>query len=366
MDNAAISSSFHVQTRVLPSGELSDLWIEDGLYVEGPLDCLTLHSGGYAIAGLVDAHAHLALASPTPDANDENRARASARAHVEAGVLTVREPGSPNRASARLSRSDGLPTVLTAGRFLAPPGRYFPGLAKEVGDDMLVAAAQNELRHSGGWVKVIGDFFDESGRFTTNFSTDALKVAAAQVHEAGGRITMHAMIPDSIQQAIDAGFDGIEHGSVVEDGQVEAMATTGITWTPTALIDDVLRDSAEEMLGAEGAMYLVEGLESHGESIRSAHEIGVRILAGTDAGMNPHGVVAREIRLLTSFGLSPEAALAAGSWNARHYLGLPGIEVGAPADIVIFPDDPREDLSVLDHPGLILLQGEQVRRHRAN
>jgi hypothetical protein len=61
---------------------------------------------------------------------------------------------------------------------------------------------------------------------------------------------MHAMIPDSVQQAIESGFDGVEHASIVEEEQLEAMASAGITWTPTALIDDVLRDSAEEMLGS--------------------------------------------------------------------------------------------------------------------
>jgi imidazolonepropionase-like amidohydrolase len=76
--------------------------------------------------------------------------------------------------------------------------------------------------------------------------------------------------------------------------------------------------------------------------------------------MNPHGVVAREIRLLHSFGLSHAAAMAAGCWDARTYLGLPGIEIGAPADLVIFPDDPRGDLAVLDHPALILLGGELI------
>jgi imidazolonepropionase-like amidohydrolase len=351
----------HIETVVLPSGNLTDLWIRDGVFVDGPLDGPTIHTGGFAIPGLVDAHAHLALASPSPQADDDERARASARAHLEAGVLSVREPGSPNRASVRISRADGLPTVVTAGRFLAPPGRYFEGLAREVNDDELIPAALEELQHSGGWVKVIGDFFDDSGRFSANFGSEALRETAEKVHEAGGRITMHAMIPESIQNAIDAGFDGIEHGSIVESGQLEAMASNGITWTPTALIDDLLRDSAEQMLGSEGASVLVAGLASHGESIRRAHHLGVRILAGTDAGMTPHGVVAWEIRLLHSFGLPADVALAAGSWDARTYLGLPGIEIGAPADLVIFPDDPRDDLAVLDHPSLILLGGKPIR-----
>lgn len=354
-------ADLHIETNLLPGGSTADLWISGGSFVEGPLDCDTLHRGGYALPGLVDAHAHLALASPRPDAGDEERSLASARAHLDAGVLAVREPGSPNRASARLSEGS-LPTVLTAGRFLAPPGRYFPGLAREVGNRGLVEAALDELAYSGGWVKVIGDFFDGDGSFSVNYTDEVLAEAASRVHAGGGRLTMHSMIPESMQQAIEAGFDGVEHGSMVANGQIEAMAGAGITWTPTALIDDVLRDTAPGILGEDGARALVERLAGHGEAIRRAHQLGVRILAGTDAGMVPHGVVAQEIRLLHSFGLPAEAALGAGSWEARSYLGLSGIEVGARADLVVFPDDPRGDLAVLDHPSLVMLGGKVIRQ----
>jgi imidazolonepropionase-like amidohydrolase len=349
-----------IEAVLLPTGEPGELWIDAGRFVPGPLDGALEISGGYAVPGLVDAHAHLALASPAADAGPDDAVRASARAHLEAGVLIVREPGSPTRSSAGIDPTEDLPVIVTAGRFLAPPGRYFPGLARDVGDEALVAAAEEELRHSGAWVKVIGDFFDDTGRFSTNYRLETLQETARLVHDSGGRITMHAMIPESIQQAIDAGFDGIEHGSMPAPGQVEAMAGAGITWTPTALIDDILRSTASDLLGRDGADWLRTGLEGHGEAIRRAHELGVRILAGTDAGMTPHGVVAQEIRLLHAFGLSAATALAAGSWDARSYLGLPGFELGAPADLVVFPDDPREDLGVLDHPTLIVLRGRVV------
>jgi imidazolonepropionase-like amidohydrolase len=350
----------HVETTLAATGVRVDLWVSGGRYVTGPLEGVLTHAGGFAVPGLVDAHAHLALASPLATGSEAEQVRASARAHLDAGVLAVREPGGPSRASSGIGDDEDLPIVVTAGQFLAPPGRYFPGLAREVDDAGLVAAAQDELAHARGWVKVIGDFFDGDGRFAVNYRTETLAEVATEVHAAGGRITMHAMIPESVQQAIDAGFDGIEHGTVVEDGQVQAMAAAGITWTPTALIDDILRDTGEGMLGLDGAAWLDGKMAGHADAIRRAHEIGVRVLAGTDAGMNPHGVVTREIRLLHAFGLPATAALGAGSWDARDYLGLPGIEIGAPADLVVFPDDPREDLTILDHPSLVLRRGRQI------
>jgi imidazolonepropionase-like amidohydrolase len=93
--------------------------------------------------------------------------------------------------------------------------------------------------------------------------------------------------------------------------------------------------------------------------VRAAWEAGVTLLAGTDVAI-PHGEVRREIELLASCGLPAEAAVGAGSWAARAFLGLPGIEEGAPADLVAYARDPREDLSVLGEPSAIVLDGRPV------
>jgi imidazolonepropionase-like amidohydrolase len=71
--------------------------------------------------------------------------------------------------------------------------------------------------------------------------------------------------------------------------------------------------------------------------------------------------VAREIRALHAAGIPAEAALAAGSWAARAYLGLPGLDEGAPADLVVYAADPRQDLGTLAAPARIVLRGTVVR-----
>jgi imidazolonepropionase-like amidohydrolase len=60
-------------------------------------------------------------------------------------------------------------------------------------------------------------------------------------------------------------------------------------------------------------------------------------------------------------GFDRGASLAAASWNARAWLGLPNIEEGAPADLVAFRDDPRAEPEALAEPALILLDGRRVR-----
>ena len=57
---------------------------------------------------------------------------------------------------------------------------------------------------------------------------------------------------------------------------------------------------------------------------------------------------------------SPEAALAAGSWSARRFLGLPGIEEGAPADLVAYSEDPRDKLGSMPKPALRILDGRPL------
>src|SRR3954462_14781160 len=161
----SVQLTMHVRAIFLPDEVERDVFIVDGRFTfDEQDDAETVVSSGFVLPGLVDAHAHLALASPAGDeASEDERVSASARQHLEAGVLLIREPGSPGRASAGLGPADGLPRVLTAGRFLAPPRRYFPGLGRETTDDQLPDAAEEEARLSRAWVKMIGDFPDSDG-----------------------------------------------------------------------------------------------------------------------------------------------------------------------------------------------------------
>ena len=98
------SSAVHVRAVVLPDDVERDLFVVGRCYVDAePNRAVTLHTGGYVLPGLVDMHNHLSLRSPAGDhAPPEERVRASGRLEVRCGVLALREPGSPDRASAGL------------------------------------------------------------------------------------------------------------------------------------------------------------------------------------------------------------------------------------------------------------------------
>jgi hypothetical protein len=126
-----------IRARMIEDDEKRDLVIADGVIADAdPIPRTEPDTAGWVLPGLADVHNHLSLASPAGDGPDADvRVRASASVELALGVLAIREPGSPDDASARLAGEDGWPRVITAGRFLAPPGGYFPDLAREVTAD---------------------------------------------------------------------------------------------------------------------------------------------------------------------------------------------------------------------------------------
>ena len=359
--------AYRIRGAVLPDDVIRDVFVVDGRItfdeVEG---AETLLQDGVLVPGLVDVHAHLAIASPAPEgASTRERAEASAKAHLDAGVLAVREPGSLDHSSNGIGPSDGLPRTFTGGRFLAPPGGYFPGLARDVTDDDLPDAAAEEARASGAWAKVIGDTPIPGPGLARTFGASALAEAAARVHAVGGRIAIHCSLPDVIHDAIEAGFDSLEHASFLRLDQVQAVAAHGIAWVPTCSIDGMIRGMVRDAGWPEHDVRAIDqGLDHQPEVIREAALAGVTLLAGTDAGMGPHGLIRHEVELMMAAGLGAQTALGAASWTARTWLGLPGIEEGAPADLVAFREDPREDQRTLADPALILLDGRLIRDPR--
>ena len=354
---------YRVQGTVLPDDRVVEVFVVDGRFTFTPVEgATTLAEDVVLLPGLVDVHAHLSLNSPTKSTDARERVRACARAHLDAGVLAVREPGSPDYAAGDLGSEELLPTVFTAGRFLAPPGAYFPGLAREVTADELPAAAQQELARSGGWVKLIGDSHN-TGRLRQTYPDDALRETARLVHDGGGRIAIHCALPDTIAAAVSAGFDSLEHGSFLRPDQLPAVRSAGTAWVPTCSINQTwLEVVRSEGYSTERLRRFAEGMDGQADVLRAAVDAGVPVFAGTDAGVTEHGTLSHEIGLLLAAGIEPHVALGAGSWLARTWLGLPLIEEGAPADLVAYREDPRASLDTLQEPALVMLGGRIVGR----
>jgi imidazolonepropionase-like amidohydrolase len=350
---------------VLPAGERQEIHLSGGLVVDRPAtaDVSTLSTDGWIVPGLVDAHCHIGL--DQRGAVDEATQVEQAIADRDAGALLVRDAGSAADTRWIDDRED-LPKIIRAGRHIARSKRYIRNYGWEIEPSELVAYVEQEARRGDGWVKLVGDWIDrDAGDLTPCWPADVLDAAIARAHELGARVTAHVFGEHALPDLLAAGIDCLEHATGLRPEMLDEMARRSVAVVPTIIQLEnfpLYADQAEAKF-PQYAAHMRDLFARRHETLRNAFEAGVPVYAGTDAGgVLGHGLVADEIRALTEIGMSGEQALAAGSWAARQWLGVPGeLTPGAPADLVVYDEDPRQDPRVLDRPRLIVLRGRVVK-----
>jgi imidazolonepropionase-like amidohydrolase len=312
--------------------------------------------GRYALAGLVDAHAHPTVATDEdgPYLAGAGHGAALLAEYAAGGVTVVRDAGGRGEVTLGFARApaDGRPVVTAAGAFLAPPGRYFPRMHAPVAAGDLVAVIRAQVAAGAAWVKIIGDFpaWGADGPVpdstAATYDPGTLRQAVDAAHAAGARVAVHSTLPGA--GLVGLGADSIEHGTALGPAELAELGARGGAWTPTLCAVLGNRDSPEPEVRARVGE-LRERLREH-LPYAAAH--GVRVLAGTDVV----GTVAQEIALLAAHGLTVAQAIAAAGSSARDFLGI------RPAgDIVTYDADPREDPGVLARPAAVVVRGVRVR-----
>ncbi|MUM20217.1 amidohydrolase family protein [Mycobacterium sp. CBMA271] len=350
----------HLRGLTLPSEEPVDLWVHDGVISLEPIaNADTIFDGGWLLPGLVDAHCHVGIGPHGPTTLAEAVAQAETERSV--GALLLRDAGSPVDTRSFDERED-LPRIIRAGRHLAKPKRYIPGLPIDIEDDsQLPEAVAEQARWGDGWVKLVGDWIDRSvGDLAPLWSDEILKEAIDAAHANGARVTAHVFGEDALPGLIRAGIDCIEHGTGLTDDTIALMVEYGTALVPTVInIENFpgIADSATKYPRyAQHMRDLYAGLHT---TFGNAYDAGVPIYAGTDAGGSiAHGRISDEVAALSRIGMSRTDALGAACWRAREWLDRPGLEHGAPADIVGYREDPRSGPQVLSRPDLIVLRGQ--------
>jgi len=336
----------------LPDGEPADLFADGDRWTDDPVPGAELVAEGWLLPGLVDAHTHPG-AEERGQPLDEAVLRADLHAHVAAGVTMIRSPGLAGDPPDWFGRDEDVPRAVHAGPWIAQHGQFFDGWGRRASHAELPAVAAAQAARSG-WAKIIADWSpgDEP------VPAAVLAAVVEAVHAVGGRVAVHSQQAAGGAAAVAAGVDSLEHGMCLDPALLPLMAEQGIALTPTLQVLTATLANVRQRPDGPRKDWYVAGATAHPALIAAAAEAGVTILAGTDS--RPHGRVADEIRALAAAGLGPHAALAAGSWTARSYLGLDpsgGLVPGAPADAVVYDADPRADLTRLDAPRAVILRG---------
>ncbi|MEC3980320.1 amidohydrolase family protein [Amycolatopsis sp. H20-H5] len=351
--------ALHLAGVVLPEGERRELWITGGRISAEPVSgAETVVREGFLVPGLVDAHCHPGLGVSGAVSLEE--AAEQAVQDRDAGTLLIRDCGLPIDVRPLQARDD-LPRIIRAGRHIALRKRYIPGFGIELDDPSeLPAAVAEQARDGDGWVKLVGDWIDRGlGDLAPLWPDDVLAEAVTVAHAEGARVTAHVFGAAALPGLLAAGIDCLEHGTELSPDELSWLAEHEVALVPTLINIENFPGIADK--AGKFPAYAAHMRALHagvGSMVSSAIEAGVAVYAGSDAGgMVEHGRLVDEIEALHRAGMSAEQALASASWAARDWLGHPGIADGAPADLLVYPVDPRENLAALRHPSHIILRG---------
>ncbi|GAA2141445.1 amidohydrolase family protein [Kitasatospora kazusensis] len=355
----------HIKGRVLvgPEDVRDELWVVDGrVTFTRPADAGEVHTvRGWVLPGLVDAHCHVGLdAHGAVDAATSEKQAVTDR---DAGTLLIRDAGSAADTRWVDDRED-LPRIIRAGRHIARTRRYIRGYAHEIEPGDLAAYVVQEARRGDGWVKLVGDWIDrERGDLAACWPGDALREAIAAAHAEGARVTAHCFAAESLPDLLAAGIDCVEHATGLTEELIPQFAERGVAIVPTLVNIATfpgLADGGQDKFPAWSA-HMRRLHERRYDTVGAAYDAGIPVFVGTDAGGSlAHGLVADEVAELVKAGLPAAAALSAASWGAREWLGREGLTEGAPADLVVYAEDPRADVRVLADPQLVVLRGRIV------
>jgi imidazolonepropionase-like amidohydrolase len=308
-----------------------------------------------------------------------------AKRTLEAGFTTVRNVGAADfvdislRNAINAGVTEG-PTMLTAGHGIGSPGGHFD-LASYPPDRVHVEgpiegicsgpeACREAVRYQMKWgadvikIAASGGVLSESDPVDVpQLTLDEMRAIVSEAHAWKRKVATHCHGDAAARLAIEAGVDSIEHGSFLTEDTLRLMKAKGVYLVPTRMtVLWVLKevDSYPPKIAAKARA----AAAAHGNMMKAALRIGVPIAFGTDAGVFPHGLNAQEFGDMTDLGMTPAAALLAGTREAAKLLGIESdvgtLQVGKVADIVAVPGNVINDIRATEHPVLVMHLGRIV------
>jgi len=345
------------------------------------------------LPGLIEGHSHLFLhpyneVSWDDQVIKESRAERNARAvthawaTLRAGFTTVRDLGTEgcwyDDAGLKQAIEKGVvpgPRMLVATRAIVATGSYgvksesadveLPhGAAEADGVQGVIHEVRNQIGHGADVVKLYADYrWGPGGHAEPTFTEEELHAAVEAASSSGRIVAVHSSTKEGMLRSIRAGVTTIEHGQGGDDSVFQLMHARGVALCPTLTAVEAIASYRGWRKGVDPDP---EAVTHAKRSFASALAAGVTILMGGDVGVFPHGDNAREMELMTEYGMKPLDVLrSATSVNARVFgIGdsLGSIRPRYLADIIIVKGDPSTDIHAIRAIRLVMKGGVIYRR----
>jgi imidazolonepropionase-like amidohydrolase len=345
------------------------------------------------LPGLIDLHTHLndepefhgvafhTLSAPRMAIIGAKGARMT----LDVGFTAVRNVGSSHYADVALR--DGInagdvpgprmqvsgPMIGSTGShcdytYLAPEFRYADeGVANGV--PAVQEKVREVLKYGADWVKFCasggvfsqGDLPDD-----VQFSPEEMVAIVEEGHRHGKKVAAHAHGTRSIIEAVKAGVDTIEHGSVLDDEAIRLMKEHG-----TYLVADIYDDDFILQHGKEYG-YTDENLtkekmlgQKQRDSFRRAVQAGVKVGYGTDTGSIPFGQNGKQFFYMVKYGLTPMQAIQSATTWAADVMNwsdrIGSLDPGKYADLIAVTGNPLDDVTILERVPFVMKGGQVVK-----
>ena len=347
-------------------------------------------SDSTVLPGLIDMHVHLtgdidAQGYDTLEASIPRNAlygAANARRTLQIGFTTVRNVGAGGFADIALR--DAIknhdvpgPRRRAAGPSLGITGGHcdnnlLPARFTSYGDGVADGpwAIRKKIRNNIKYGADVIKFCATGGvlsKGTTvgaqQYSLEEMVTIVNETHQRDRKVAAHAHGADGIKAAIQAGVDSVEHASMIDAEGIQMAIENG-----TFLVMDVyVSDYILEM--GEAAGFLPESLEKERlvgqvqrDNFRKAHQAGVRMAFGSDAGVHPHGNNGKQFAYMVQYGMTPLEAIQAATINAAELIGwsseVGNIAEGFYADIIAVRGNPLDDVRQLEDVDFVMKGGK--------
>ncbi|MDF2431014.1 MAG: hypothetical protein JWP44_645 [Mucilaginibacter sp.] len=370
--------------------------IKQGYFAGGTGDNTIVLKTKTVMPGLIDCHVHLeSQGSKTSlletftltDADIAYHAAVYAKRTLLAGFTTVRDlGGSGVNISLRKAIKQGLvdgPRIITAGRAISASGGHMdnsdgfrddafnhkmgPDDGVADGRDELIKAVRLQIKRGSDVIKIAstGGVLDLSENGSgAEFSIDEIKAVVETAKDYGLKVACHAHGAEGIKRAILGGVTSIEHGTFMNEEDMELAKKYGTYYVPTIIAGKSVADSAK-INGYFPPVIARKALEvgtQIQQTFAKAYKAGVKIAFGTDAGVYAHGKNYLEFQYMVEAGMPPMEAIKSATTGAADLLGISNktgsISKGKMADIIAVDGDPLTDIKTMKNVSFVMKEGK--------